>query len=126
MFVSAELEILCSQSLFTVRGQISCSFSNEVTEVLCTYDDLPPEECPSFPLVFDSLEYGSDQHTLTIHATDIFNQTVDHTFTFQLDERKNIAIFESIYLMCVLCVCVHKQVVLDCLSQQVTQFLRQF
>ena len=88
IILSTALTILCIFSPLPVREELDCTFSNEVTEVLCSYDNLPAEECPPFPFVFDSLEFGSDQHTLTINATDEYNQTVNFTYTFQLDERK--------------------------------------
>ena len=87
-FFSTALTILCSRTLSPVREVLECTFSNKVTEVSCSYDNLPAEECTPHRIALDSSEFGSDQHTLTIHATDIFNQTLDHIYTFELMERK--------------------------------------
>ena len=69
------------------RQTFDCESSNQLALVTCSFDGEPEESC-SLPLVVEIDRFGTEEHTVVVTVTDVFEQTETLTFEFQLFERK--------------------------------------
>ena len=89
MILPTVLEYTCGEAAVPGRQTFNCTFSNDVASVMCVFDGGVPEPC-SFPIQVFSDRFGFTQHTLTVIITDVFGQSIELDFQFQLAERKLI------------------------------------
>ena len=81
------LEISCVTGIGPDIQIFTCESSNTLASVVCSYDGEPEESC-SLPLVVEIDRFGTEEHTVVVTVTDVFEQTETLTFKFQLFERK--------------------------------------
>ena len=49
--------------------ELYCSFQNQLTSIVCSFDGLEQENC-SFPLVVESNRFGTEPHVVDVTVTD--------------------------------------------------------
>ena len=69
------------------RQIFECEFSNQLASVACVFDWGPEESC-SFPLEVGIGRFGTEEHSIIVLVTDVYEQMQLLTFDFKLTERK--------------------------------------
>ena len=70
-----------------LQAEISCSFTNPVASILCSFDGGEPEEC-FFPLIATVERFGIGEHSVVVTATDRFGQTFSITVGFTISGKQ--------------------------------------
>ena len=65
------------------RETFDCQSNNQLVSVVCSFDKGPEKNC-SFPLIVRIHEFGTEEHTLVVFATDEFGQSQNQTFNFKI------------------------------------------
>ena len=81
------LNVSCIIGEVAGRQTFVCSSNNQLISIMCSFDGGPAEDC-SFPLVVGIDRFGTDNHTLVVTVVDVFGQSLNFSFGFQLTERE--------------------------------------
>ena len=90
----AVFEGQCITSAVPGQQVFECVFSNPVASVVCSFDGGDVENC-SFPLEVGIVRFGTDNHTVVVTVVDVFGQSLNLTFNFNLIPRKSFAFNEA-------------------------------
>ena len=79
------LSINCEHSAVPGRAEFTCTTSNDISTVTCSYNGGPLSNC-SLDQTLTIAEFGAGQHYVVITVTDVYGQTLVSNQTFVLIE----------------------------------------
>ena len=91
------LNVTCLPGAVAGRQTFSCSSTNRLVSVMCSFDGGPAESC-SFPLVVEIGRFGTDDHTVLVTVIDEFGQSLDVMLSFTLIPSKQISSVQVVNL----------------------------